>query len=120
MRVVRGVTRMSTLVSLETALPSSVEIRTATKTPKGPAAYGSPGYAFAKSPTAAAQHMTSIGALSANAIPTPMHAPVAAEASLPASAIACAIVLRAATSGLPRYIEIVFKMVPTRSDAKRP
>ena len=59
-----GVTRISTLVSLETALPSSAAIITANKVPKGPPT------AFAPIPTAQRDKRTREGASSAAPIAT--------------------------------------------------
>ena len=75
--VTAGVTRISTLVSLETAFPNSAAIIAMTRTARGPPA---PPSAFAAQPTAASENRTIGSACNARPIATAIAGPATAIA----------------------------------------
>ena len=98
---------MSTLVSFETALPSSAATMATTSTASGPPA---PPAALAACPTAASENSTSGGAWSAYPMAMAIAGPATALANPPISE----------SAAMPVRSPRVPKMVPMSSDANRP
>ena len=116
--VTRGVTRISILVSLETAFPNSAAMIATKRTAKGPPA---PPSALAANPTVAMEKRTSGGHFSAYPMATAMAGPLMAEAipptvysTPPIVAIGC--IRKPMCSWVPKVLMIV----PISREQNRP
>ena len=107
--VTKGVTRMSTLVSLDTALPHSAATTVMSSTASGPP---EPPSTLALAPTVTMEKSTKGGACSASAMATAMAAPT--------TSVVLAKAPTCTKKSMPSCWPSVSKMVPISSDANRP